>query len=115
MKTKYSAKMRIFLFLLMICITAGACSKNMKDTVPENETVNTDDIGQDITAVPSDTVLPTAETPDLTVSIQALGQMAAGAVSLSEAMYRPDVTVAGNQEVLEKVFVRKPILVEDHF
>ena len=58
---------------------------------------------------------PTAETPDLTVSIQALGQMAAGAVSLSEAMYRPDVTVAGNQEVLEKVFVRKPILVEDHF
>ena len=58
---------------------------------------------------------PTAETPDLTVSIQALGQMAAGAVSLSEAMYRPDVTVTGNQEVLEKVFVRKPILVEDHF
>ena len=57
----------------------------------------------------------TAETPDLTVSIQALGQMAAGAVSLSEAMYRPDVTVTGNQEVLEKVFVRKPILVEDHF
>ena len=57
----------------------------------------------------------TAETPDLTVSIQALGQMAAGAVNLSEAMYRPDVTVTGNQEVLDKVFVRKPILVEDHF
>ena len=57
----------------------------------------------------------TDEVPDLTVSIQALGQMAAGAVSLAEAMYRPDVTVAGNQAVLEKVFVRKPILVEDHF
>ena len=57
----------------------------------------------------------TEETPDLTVSIQALGQMAAGAVDLAEAMYRPDVAVAGNRAVLEKVFVRKPILVEDHF
>ena len=57
----------------------------------------------------------TDEEPDLTVSIQALGQMAAGAVSLAEAMYRPDVTVSGNEAVLEKVFVRKPILVEDHF
>ena len=53
--------------------------------------------------------------PDLAVSIQAFGQMAAGAVSLAEAMYRPDVTVSGNEAVLEKVFVRKPILVEDHF
>ena len=57
----------------------------------------------------------TNEAPDLTVSIQAFGQMAAGAVSLAEAMYRPDVTVSGNEAVLEKVFVRKPILVEDHF
>ena len=57
----------------------------------------------------------TEETPDLTVSIQAFGQMAVGAVSLAEAMYRPDVTVSGNETVLEKVFVRKPILVEDHF
>ena len=70
MKSKYSAKMRIFLFLLMICITAGACSKNKTDTVPENETVNTDDIGQDITAAPSDTVLPTVEedAEDITVT-----------------------------------------------
>ena len=57
----------------------------------------------------------TEEAPDLTVSIRAFGQMAAGAVNLAEAMYRPDVTVTGNQAVLEKVFVRKPILVEDHF
>ncbi len=57
----------------------------------------------------------TEETPDLTVSIQAFGQMAVGAVNLAEAMYRPDVTVSGNEAVLEKVFVRKPILVEDHF
>lgn len=57
----------------------------------------------------------TEERPDLTVSIQAFGQMAVGAVSLTEATYRPDVTVSGNEAVLEKVFVRKPILVEDHF
>ena len=61
MKTEYSAKMRIFLFLLMICITAGACSQNMEDTMPEDETVNTDDIGQDITAAPTDTALTTTE------------------------------------------------------
>ena len=36
-------------------------------------------------------------------------------MSLDEAKYRPDVTVSGNDAVLEKVFVRKPILVEDHF
>ncbi|MBR5962260.1 MAG: GNAT family N-acetyltransferase [Clostridia bacterium] len=57
----------------------------------------------------------TEAAPDLTVSIQAFGQMAVGAVNLAEAMYRPDVTVSGNEAVLEKVFVRKPILVEDHF
>ena len=70
MKTKYSAKMRIFLFLLMICITAGACSENMEDMMPEDETVNSDDIGQDITAAPSDTLLPTVEedAEDITVT-----------------------------------------------
>ena len=65
--------------------------------------------------VSGNSVEGTDETPDLTVSIQAFGQMAAGAVSLAEAMYRPDVTVSGNEAVLEKVIVRKPILVEDHF
>ena len=66
-------------------------------------------------AVSGSSAEPTDETPDLTVSVQALGQMAVGCVSLSEALYRPDVTVSGNQEVLEKVFVRKPVLVEEHF
>ena len=58
---------------------------------------------------------PTDKAPNLTVSIQAFGQLAAGCVSLAEAEYRPDVTVHGNRETLEKVFVRKPVLVEDHF
>ena len=57
----------------------------------------------------------TDQAPDLTVSVQAFGQMAAGCVSLAEAMYRPDVTVYGNESVLSGVFIRKPILVEDHF
>ena len=48
-------------------------------------------------------------------TVQALGQMAVGCVSFSEALYRPDVTVSGNLETLEKVFIRKPILVEEHF
>ena len=57
----------------------------------------------------------TDKAPDLTVSVQAFGQMAAGCVSLAEAMYRPDVTITGNEDVLAKVFIRKPIPVEDHF
>ena len=57
----------------------------------------------------------TNEAPDLTASIQAFSQLAAGCISLSEALYRPDVTLHGNEEVLERIFIRKPILVEDHF
>ena len=57
----------------------------------------------------------TDRAPDLAVSVQAFGQLAAGSVSLSEALYRPDVTLSGNEAVLERVFIRKPILVEDHF
>ncbi len=57
----------------------------------------------------------TDRAPDLTVSIQAFGQLAAGCASLQEALYRPDVTLSGSEDVLQKVFVRKPVLVEDHF
>ena len=66
-------------------------------------------------AVSEKGVAPTDEAPDLTVSIQALGQLASGSVSLFEALHRPDVTLSGNEAALEKAFVRKPILVEDHF
>ena len=65
--------------------------------------------------VSGSSAVKTDKAPDLTVSIQAFGQMAAGCAGLSEAIYRPDVTVAGNEETLAKVFVRKPVLVEDHF
>ena len=60
-------------------------------------------------------VEPTEEEPDLSVSERALGQLIAGAVSLREALCREDTVVYGNRETLERVFIRKPILVEDHF
>ena len=65
--------------------------------------------------VRGNSAVPTGLTPDLTVSVQAFGQMASGCVSLDEAMYRPDVEVYGSRETLAGVFVRKPVLVEDHF
>ena len=65
--------------------------------------------------VTSDAVSPTEEEPDLTVTEKALGQLVSGAVSLSEALYREDTVVIKNRETLDRVFVRKPILVEDHF
>ena len=66
-------------------------------------------------AVRGDAAEPTDDQPDLVVSCRALGQMAVGAVSLDEACYREDVRVLGNEKTLEKVFVRKPIFVQDHF
>ena len=42
-------------------------------------------------------------------------QLVSGAVSLSEALYREDTVVIKTRETLDRVFVRKPILVEDHF
>ena len=65
--------------------------------------------------VADNAVTRTDRAPDLTVSIQALGQLAAGSVSLAEALYRPDVSLEGNRAALEETFVRKPILVEEHF
>ena len=65
--------------------------------------------------VSGDGVCPSDLEPDLSVSEKALGQLVTGAVSLSEALYRDDTVVMKNQETLEQIFVRKPILVEDHF
>ncbi len=62
-----------------------------------------------------DSVFRTEGQPDLDVSVQALGQLAVGSVSLAEAMLREDVRVYGNEETLNRVFVRKPILIADHY
>ena len=53
--------------------------------------------------------------PDAIVSVQALGQLACGSIGLAEAMLREDVQITGNEETLKRVFVRKPILVADHY
>lgn len=65
--------------------------------------------------VTGDGICPSDLEPDLSVSEKALGQLVTGAVSLSEALYRDDTVVMKNRETLERVFVRKPILVEDHY
>ena len=66
-------------------------------------------------AVTEQSVIPADDPPDLAVSEQAFAQLAVGAVSLQEALLREDTVLYGNRETLEQVFVRKPILVEDHF
>lgn len=53
--------------------------------------------------------------PDLSVSQRALGQMAAGAVNLDEAMLRPDVSVYEKEEMLRSVFAEKKIFVGEAF
>ena len=65
--------------------------------------------------VTKDGVTTTEQEPDLRVSVMALGQLVSGTVSLQEALYREDTVVYGNRETLERTFVRKPILVEDHY
>ena len=57
----------------------------------------------------------TDRTPDMSVSIRALGLMAVGAIGLEEAELRGDVEVYSGREALRPVFRRKPIYVGDHF
>ena len=65
--------------------------------------------------VSGDSVTETDAAPDLQVSGRALGQMAVGAVDLSEAMLRPDVELYANEAALRQVFIRKPLMVSDFF
>ncbi len=52
---------------------------------------------------------------DIALSIHALAPLIVGYVSLSEAELRPDVCINANRAVLEKVFVKKPAFLTDHF
>ena len=65
--------------------------------------------------VTCDGVYPTTRKPDLIVSEKTLGQLVTGAVSLAEVLYREDASVLNNRDLLERVFTRKPILIEDHY
>lgn len=53
--------------------------------------------------------------PDLELSVQTLGQLAVGAISVDEALLKPDVRVSRNHETLRRVFTEKKILINEHF
>lgn len=55
------------------------------------------------------------EEPDLIVSEQALTQMVIGAVSLYEASLMQEVRIMGKEDLLQRVFVRKPLYCAEHF
>ena len=55
------------------------------------------------------------DSPDLSLSVRALGQAACGAIGFSELLLREDATINGNCEVLAQVFRRKAIYIMDHF
>lgn len=60
-------------------------------------------------------VTETEEAPDLSVTIQTLGQLVIGVTGLFEAELREGTEVLGSRDTLEKVFVRKPWMIQDHF
>lgn len=62
-------------------------------------------------AVEEGKAVPTDLPADLDVDIRALGVLGVGAIGLEEAALREDVEILGNRETLERVFVRKPIMV----
>ena len=65
--------------------------------------------------VAGDAVEKTEETADIEVSVHALAPLLVGYLALAEADLRPDVAINGNRETLERVFVRKPAFLTDHF
>lgn len=65
--------------------------------------------------VDGDHVCATDGEPDLTVSGRALGQMAIGAMDLAGAELREDVKIHGNRELLQQIFIRKPLYIGDHY
>ena len=52
---------------------------------------------------------------DIKLDIRALSQLAIGCTSLDEASLRSDVTINGNEEMLRKVFIEKPIIITESF
>ncbi len=65
--------------------------------------------------VKGETATITDGQPDIIVSERALAQMAVGGIDLDEASLRNDVEIISNKSTLQKVFIRKKILVEEHF
>ena len=65
--------------------------------------------------VTNDAVEETAGAADMEVSIQAFSQLAAGAVSLEESLLREDLVIHAKEEMLRRMFTRKPIFINEHF
>lgn len=62
-----------------------------------------------------DTGLTNVSKSDIELDIRALSQLAIGCTSLDEASLRSDVTINGNEEMLRKVFIEKPIIITESF
>lgn len=62
-----------------------------------------------------DTGLTNVSKSDIELDIRALSQLAVGCTSLDEASLRSDVTINGNEEMLRKVFIEKPIIITESF
>ncbi|MCL2487787.1 MAG: GNAT family N-acetyltransferase [Oscillospiraceae bacterium] len=52
---------------------------------------------------------------DIEVSERAFTQMILGVYGLDQIIWRGDVQINSNREILEKVFIKKPLLLVDHF
>ncbi len=53
--------------------------------------------------------------PDMECSIHALNQLVSGYAGLEQAKHRKDIKINSNYEIINKVFVKKPIHTQDHF
>lgn len=65
--------------------------------------------------VTQDSVLPTDAAPDMTAGIRVLAQIALGGISIEEACLREDFNLNGKEEMIRRVFIRKPIWMAEHF
>ena len=52
---------------------------------------------------------------DLTADVRTMTQLLLGFLSLDEALYKPDVQISSNLETLRAVFIKRPVLLTDHF
>ncbi len=61
------------------------------------------------------TVARCQDKADLHVSIQSFTQLVFGFLDLEEAAYKPDVQITGNQDILQTVFGKKLLFLEDFY
>ncbi len=90
---------------------SGTYSIEVSDTfVPENSGTYTITYSDDTVDI-----IKSSKEADLVISIQALSQLVTGYISLTSALWRTDVLVKGNMEILKNIFVQKPRYFIDRF